>query len=156
MARRKVTIKRVIIPDLKYDDPVIAKMINIIMREGKKSQAESIIYNALELIKEKVKDEPLKVFKKAIDNVKPLLEVKPKRVGGATYQVPVEVRQERKIALSIRWIVGSARARGEKTMQERLAAEILDAFNKTGTAIKKREDTHKMAEANRAFAHYRW
>lgn len=156
MARRKVTIKRVIIPDLKYDDPVIAKMINIIMREGKKSQAESIIYNALELIKKKVKDEPLKVFKKAVDNVKPLLEVKPKRVGGATYQVPVEVRQERKIALSIRWIVGSARARGEKTMQERLAAEILDAFNKTGTAIKKREDTHKMAEANRAFAHYRW
>lgn len=156
MARRKVTIKRVIISDLKYDDPVIAKMINIIMREGKKSQAESIIYNALELIKKKVKDEPLKVFKKAIDNVKPLLEVKPKRVGGATYQVPVEVRQERKIALSIRWIVGSARARGEKTMQERLAAEILDAFNKTGTAIKKREDTHKMAEANRAFAHYRW
>lgn len=156
MARRKVTIKRVIIPDLKYDDPVIAKMINIIMREGKKSQAESIIYNALELIEKKVKDEPLKVFKKAVDNVKPLLEVKPKRVGGATYQVPVEVRQERKIALSIRWIVGSARARGEKTMQERLAAEILDAFNKTGTAIKKREDTHKMAEANRAFAHYRW
>ncbi|OGV97338.1 MAG: 30S ribosomal protein S7 [Nitrospinae bacterium RIFCSPLOWO2_02_FULL_39_110] len=156
MARRKVTIKRVIIPDLKYDDPVIAKMINIIMREGKKSQAESIVYNALELIKKKVKDEPLKVFKKAIDNVKPLLEVKPKRVGGATYQVPVEVRQERKIALSIRWIVSSARARGEKTMQERLAAEILDAFNKTGTAIKKREDTHKMAEANRAFAHYRW
>ncbi|MEK6545117.1 MAG: 30S ribosomal protein S7 [Nitrospinota bacterium] len=156
MARRKVTIKRVIISDLKYDDPVIAKMINIIMREGKKSQAESIIYNALELIKKKVKDEPLKVFKKAVDNVKPLLEVKPKRVGGATYQVPVEVRQERKIALSIRWIVGSARARGEKTMQERLAAEILDAFNKTGTAIKKREDTHKMAEANRAFAHYRW
>ncbi len=156
MARRKVSIKRVIISDLKYNDPVAAKMINIIMKDGMKSIAESVLYDALDLIKEKSKDDPLKVFKKAIDNVKPILEVKPRRVGGATYQIPVDIRQERRVALAIRWIISSARSRGEKTMQERLAGEILDAFNKTGLSIKKREDTHKMADANRAFSHYKW
>lgn len=156
MARRKISIKKVIISDLKYNDPLVAKMVNAIMKDGKKSVAESILYNALDIIKEKGKDEPLKVFKKAVDNVKPVLEVKPRRVGGATYQIPVDVRHERRTALSIRWIITSARGRGEKTMQERLAAELLDAFNKTGISMKKREDTHKMAEANRAFSHYKW
>ena len=156
MSRRKVSIKKVVVSDLKYSDPLVAKMINLIMRDGKKSTAESILYDALEIIKEKGKDEPLKIFKKAVDNVKPVLEVRPRRVGGATYQIPMDIRTERRSTLSIRWIVNSARGRGEKTMQERLAAEIWDAFNKTGASIKKREDTHKMAEANRAFSHYKW
>jgi small subunit ribosomal protein S7 len=156
MARRKVSIKKMVISDLKYNDPVIAKMVNVIMKEGKKSIAESVLYDALDMIKEKSKEDPLKIFKKAVDNVKPILEVKPRRVGGATYQIPVDIRQERRNALAIRWMINSARSRGEKTMQERLAGEILDAFNKTGLSIKKREDTHKMAEANRAFSHYKW
>ena len=156
MSRRKVSIKKVVVSDLKYSDPLVAKMINLIMSDGKKSTAEAIMYDAMEIIKNKGKDEPLKVFRKALDNVKPMLEVRPRRVGGATYQIPVDIRPERRNALSIRWIVGSARGRGEKTMQERLAAEILDAFNKTGSAMKKRDDVHKMAEANRAFSHYKW
>jgi len=156
MSRRKVSIKKVVVSDLKYSDPLVAKMINLIMSDGKKSTAEAIMYDAMEIIKDKGKDEPLKIFRKALDNVKPMLEVRPRRVGGATYQIPVDIRPERRNALSIRWIVGSARGRGEKTMQERLAAEILDAFNKTGSAMKKRDDVHKMAEANRAFSHYKW
>ncbi|OGW00884.1 MAG: 30S ribosomal protein S7 [Nitrospinae bacterium RIFCSPLOWO2_01_FULL_39_10] len=156
MSRRKVSIKKVVVSDLKYSDPLVAKMINLIMRDGKKSTAEAIMYDAMEIIKNKGKDEPLKVFRKALDNVKPMLEVRPRRVGGATYQIPVDIRPERRNTLSIRWIVGSARGRGEKTMQERLAAELLDAFNKTGSAMKKRDDVHKMAEANRAFSHYKW
>ena len=140
MSRRKVSIKKVIVSDLKYSDPLVAKMINLIMSDGKKSTAEAIMYDAMEIIKDKGKDEPLKIFRKALDNVKPMLEVRPRRVGGATYQIPVDIRPERRNALSIRWIVGSARGRGEKTMQERLAAEILDAFNKTGSAMKKRDD----------------
>lgn len=156
MSRRKVSIKKVVVSDLKYSDPLVAKMINLIMRDGKKSTAEAIMYDAMEIIKDKGKDEPLKVFRKALDNVKPMLEVRPRRVGGATYQIPVDIRPERRNTLSIRWIVGSARGRGEKTMQERLAAELLDAFNKTGSAMKKRDDVHKMAEANRAFSHYKW
>lgn len=156
MSRRKVSIKKVVVSDLKYSDPLVAKMINLIMRDGKKSTAEAIMYDAMEIIKNKGKDEPLKIFRKALDNVKPVLEVRPRRVGGATYQIPVDIRPERRNTLSIRWIVGSARGRGEKTMQERLAAELLDAFNKTGSAMKKRDDVHKMAEANRAFSHYKW
>lgn len=156
MSRRKVSVKKVVVSDLKYSDPLVAKMINLIMRDGKKSTAEAIMYDAMEIIKNKGKDEPLKVFRKALDNVKPMLEVRPRRVGGATYQIPVDIRPERRNTLSIRWIVGSARGRGEKTMQERLAAELLDAFNKTGSAMKKRDDVHKMAEANRAFSHYKW
>ena len=156
MSRRKVSIKKVIVSDLKYSDPLVAKMINLIMSDGKKSTAEAIMYDAMEIIKDKGKDEPLKIFRKALDNVKPMLEVRPRRVGGATYQIPVDIRPERRNTLSIRWIVGSARGRGEKTMQERLAAELLDAFNKTGSAMKKRDDVHKMAEANRAFSHYKW
>ncbi len=156
MSRRKVSVKKVVVSDLKYSDPLVAKMINLIMRDGKKSTAEAIMYDAMEIIKDKGKDEPLKVFRKALDNVKPMLEVRPRRVGGATYQIPVDIRPERRNTLSIRWIVGSARGRGEKTMQERLAAELLDAFNKTGSAMKKRDDVHKMAEANRAFSHYKW
>ena len=156
MSRRKVSIKKVVVSDLKYSDPLVAKMINLIMRDGKKSTAEAIMYDAMEIIKNKGKDEPLKVFRKALDNVKPMLEVRPRRVGGATYQIPVDIRPERRNTLSIRWIVGSARGRGEKTMQERLAAELLDAFNKTGSAMKKRDDVHKMAEENRAFSHYKW
>jgi len=156
MSRRKVSIKKVVVSDLKYSDPLVAKMINLIMSDGKKSTAEAIMYDAMEIIKNKGKDEPLKIFRKALDNVKPMLEVRPRRVGGATYQIPVDIRPERRNTLSIRWIVGSARGRGEKTMQERLAAEILDAFNKTGSAMKKRDDVHKMAEANRAFSHYKW
>ena len=156
MSRRKVSIKKVVVSDLKYSDPLVAKMINLIMSDGKKSTAEAIMYDAMEIIKDKGKDEPLKIFRKALDNVKPMLEVRPRRVGGATYQIPVDIRPERRNTLSIRWIVGSARGRGEKTMQERLAAELLDAFNKTGSAMKKRDDVHKMAEANRAFSHYKW
>ncbi|MEK6590362.1 MAG: 30S ribosomal protein S7 [Nitrospinota bacterium] len=156
MGRRKVAIQKVITSDLRYNDTLVSKMVNVIMKGGNKSIAESILYKALDIIKKNSKDEPLKIFKKAVENVKPVLEVKPRRVGGATYQIPVDIRPERKLALAIRWMVNNARGRGEKTMQERLAGEILDAFNKTGLSIKKREDTHKMAEANRAFSHYKW
>jgi len=126
------------------------------MREGKKSTAERIFYGAMDVIKDRTKDEPVKIFKKALDNVKPVLEVKSRRVGGATYQVPVEVSQDRRVSLAIRWLIGNAHGRGEKTMRDKLAAEILDASNNRGGAIKKKEDTHRMAEANKAFAHYRW
>ena len=156
MPRRREIKKREVLPDPKYHDPLVAKFMNGIMRRGKKSVAEQIFYGALNIIQEKKQADPMKTFKQAMDNVKPLIEVRPRRVGGATYQVPVEVRPERKIALSIRWIIGYAKQRAEKTMKEKLSAELLDAANNRGAAIKKREDTHKMAEANKAFAHYRW
>ncbi len=156
MPRKREVKKREILPDPKYHDPLCAKFINGIMRRGKKSLAERIFYNALDLIKEKMHSDPLKIFNQAMNNVKPLIEVRPRRVGGATYQVPVEVRPERKVALAIRWIISYAKQRSEKTMEEKLAAELIDAANNRGAAIKKREDTHKMAEANKAFAHYRW
>lgn len=156
MARRREAEKREILPDPKYNSKLVSRFINVIMKDGKKSIAEKTFYGALDIIKEKTGSDPLKVFKTAVDNVKPVLEVRPRRVGGATYQVPMEVKPQRRIALALRWIVTYARARKEKTMRERLAAELLDAYNNTGSSIKKKEDTHKMAEANRAFAHYRW
>jgi small subunit ribosomal protein S7 len=156
MPRRREVAKRVILPDPKYHDRLVAKFINGLMLDGKKSTAEQIVYGAFDLIKARTGDEPVEVFKKAIENVRPSVEVKSRRVGGSTYQVPVEVRSERRNALAIRWIVGYARGRGEKTMQERLAAEFMDAAGSRGAAVKKREDTHRMAEANKAFAHYRW
>jgi small subunit ribosomal protein S7 len=156
MPRRRVAEKREILPDPKYNSKVVSKFINSIMIDGKKSVAERICYGAFEIIKEKTGEDPLKVFKTAVENVKPIIEVKPRRVGGATYQVPVEVRHNRKTALAFRWIREFARKRPERTMTERLAGELLDAYNKTGASVKKREDTHKMAEANKAFAHYRW
>ena len=137
-------------------DRLVAKFVNNLMRGGKKAVAEKIIYGAFGVVETKLKDEPLKVFKKALDNVKPVVEVKSRRVGGATYQVPVEVRQDRRVALAMRWLIEYASARGEKMMKEKLAGEIIDAANNRGNAVKKREDTHKMAEANKAFAHYRW
>ncbi len=156
MPRRREVAKRVILPDPKFHDRLLAKFINAVMLDGKKSTAEHIVYGAFDLMQERSGDEPLEMFKKAIENVRPVVEVKSRRVGGSTYQVPVEVRPDRRNALAIRWIVGNARARGEKTMQERLAAEFLDAANNRGASVKKREDTHRMAEANKAFAHYRW
>jgi len=156
MPRRRVAEKREILPDPKYGSKLITKFLNMMMEDGKKSVAERAFYGSLEIIKEKTGNDPLKVFKQAVENVKPVLEVKPRRVGGATYQVPVEVRPQRRTSLAFRWIITYARARGEKTMAEKLAAEILDAFNNTGSSIKKKEDTHKMAEANKAFAHFRW
>lgn len=156
MPRRRVAEKRNILPDPKYNSKVVSKFINVMLEDGKKSIAEKIFYGAFDIIKEKTKQDPLKVFKTALDNVKPVIEVKPRRVGGATYQVPVEIRPQRRTALALRWIIKYARERKEKTMKERLAAELIDAFNNTGASIKKKEDTHKMAEANKAFAHYRW
>jgi small subunit ribosomal protein S7 len=156
MPRRREVAKRVILPDPKYHDRLLAKFMNAIMLDGKKSVAEGIVYGAFDIIAERSGDEPLEVFKKAIDNVRPVIEVKSRRVGGSTYQVPIEVRSDRRSALAIRWIVGYARGRGEKTMQERLAGEFLDAANNRGASVKKKEDTHRMAEANKAFAHYRW
>jgi small subunit ribosomal protein S7 len=156
MPRRRVAEKREILPDPKYNSKLLSKFVNILLEDGKKSTAERICYGAFDLIKKKTGNDPLKVFKTAIENVKPLVEVKPRRVGGATYQVPVEVRAHRRSALAFRWIINYSRGRSEKTMQERLAGELLDAFNNTGSSIKKKEDTHKMAEANKAFAHYRW
>jgi len=156
MPRRRVAEKREILPDPKYNSKLVSKFINIMMADGKKSTSERTCYGAFEIIKEKSGNDPLKVFKTAIENVKPVLEVKPRRVGGATYQVPVEIRQTRRIALAFRWIITYSRGRNEKTMRERLAGELMDAFNNTGTSIKKKEDTHRMAEANKAFAHYRW
>jgi small subunit ribosomal protein S7 len=156
MPRKREVSKREILPDPKYRDILVAKFINGIMRRGKKNVAETIFYRSLDLIQEKTHSDPLKIFKQAMDNVKPLIEVRPRRVGGATYQVPVEVRPERKIALGIRWVIGFAKQRPEKTMEEKLSAELMDAANSRGAAIKKKEDTHKMAEANKAFAHYRW
>ncbi|NOX21460.1 MAG: 30S ribosomal protein S7 [Nitrospirae bacterium] len=156
MPRRRVAEKREVLPDPKYNSKLVSKFINTIMRDGKKSLAERICYGAFDIIKEKTGEDPLKVFKTAIENVRPQIEVRPRRVGGATYQVPVEVRPNRSIALAFRWIRDNARKRGERTMMQRLAGELLDAYNGTGASIKKKEDTHKMAEANRAFAHYRW
>ncbi len=156
MPRRKAAEKRRILPDPKYNDRLIAKFTHSLMCRGKKSKAERICYKALDIVGEKSGDDPLKVFKKALDNVKPRLEVKSRRVGGSTYQVPVEVRPDRSVSLGIRWLIGYARDRQGKSMEEKLAAEMLDAASDRGSAVKKREDVHKMAEANKAFAHYRW
>ena len=156
MPRRREVPKRRIIPDPKFKDKLVAKFTNSLMRGGKKSVAEGILYGAFDIIHARFKEDPLEVFRKALDNIKPKLEVKSRRVGGATYQVPVEVRPERRVALAMRWLVTYSRSRGEKTMRERLAAELVDAAQNRGNAVKKKDDTHKMAEANKAFAHYRW
>jgi small subunit ribosomal protein S7 len=156
MPRRRVIAKREILPDPVYNSPLIAKFIVTMMWQGKKAVAEGILYRALDKIKERTQEDPLKIFKKAIENLQPRVEVKSKRVGGATYQVPVEVNTQRRTALAMRWLVTYARTRGEKTMIDKLAAELLDAASSKGNAIKKREDVHRMAEANKAFAHYRW
>jgi len=156
MSRRHKADKREIIPDPKFGDMVLTKFMNSIMKEGKKSAAERIVYGALDQMESKVKQNPIELFHQALQNVMPALEVRSRRVGGATYQVPVEVRIDRRQALAIRWIIAAARGRNENTMVERLSGELLDAVNNRGTAVKKREDTHRMAEANRAFSHYRW
>jgi small subunit ribosomal protein S7 len=156
MSRRHRAEKREIIPDPKFGDVVVTKFMNSIMYEGKKSVAETIVYGALEQVEGRMKTPAIDVFKQALDNVAPAIEVRSRRVGGATYQVPVEVRTERRQALAIRWIIQAARSRNDKTMVERLSAELMDAANNRGNAVKKREDTHRMAEANRAFSHYRW
>jgi small subunit ribosomal protein S7 len=156
MPRRREVPKRKITPDPKYKDKLVAKFTNCLMVDGKKSVAEGILYGAFEVISSRFKEDPIEVFRKALDNVKPKLEVKSRRVGGANYQVPVEVRPERRVALGMRWLVGYSRNRGEKTMMERLAAELVDAAQNRGNAVKKKDDTHKMADANKAFAHYRW
>jgi len=156
MSRRHRAEKREIIPDPKYHNEVVTKFMNSVMREGKKSVAEQIVYGAFEVIEQKTKQEPLGVFRQALDNVMPAIEVRSRRVGGATYQVPVEVRSDRRQALAIRWLLAAARSRNEKTMTDKLSGELLDAANNRGNAVKKREDTHRMAEANRAFSHYRW
>jgi small subunit ribosomal protein S7 len=154
--RRAGAAKREVLPDPKYGSRLVAKFVNIMMIRGKKSTAESIMYHALTSVEERSKQEALKMFKTAIENVKPAVEVKSRRVGGSTYQVPVEVRPDRRTSLAMRWVIGAARRRPERSMADKLAAELLDAANNRGTAVKKREDTHKMAEANKAFAHYRW
>ena len=156
MSRRHAAEKREILPDAKYGDKVLSKFMNNLMVDGKKSIAERIVYSAMERVQTRLKREPIEAFHEALDNVKPSLEVRSRRVGGATYQVPVEVRPERREALAIRWLITAAKNRNENTMEERLAAELLDAVNSRGTAVKKREDTHKMADANKAFSHYRW
>jgi small subunit ribosomal protein S7 len=156
MPRRREVPVRVIIPDAKYNNKLVSKFIASIMRDGKKSTAESLLYGAFDIIQEKTNEEPLKVFEKALENVKPVIEVKSRRVGGSTYQVPTEVRPSRRTALGIRWIIGYARGRGEKGFGAKLAGELMDAANGRGASVKKREDTHKMADANKAFAHYRW
>lgn len=156
MSRKGKIPKRDVLPDPKYNDKLITRFVNGIMKEGKKSLAESILYKSLDRIKEKTKDDPMKIFRKAIDNVRPSIEVRSRRVGGATYQVPVEVKSDRKMALAIRWLTSYAAMRNEKSMIEKLAGELMDAYNNKGGAVKKREDVHKMAEANKAFAHYRW
>ncbi len=156
MSRRRAAVQREILPDPKFGDTVVTKFMNGLMLDGKKSVAERIIYGSFDVIERKLKQDPLKVFHEAIDNVKPAIEVRSRRVGGATYQVPVEVRAPRRLALAIRWLSDNARKRSETTMVERLAGEFIDAANNRGGAIKKREDTHRMAEANKAFSHYRW
>ena len=156
MPRRREVAKRIILPDPKYADRVVAKLVNIMMLDGKKSTAEKALYGALAIVSEKVNEEAVKILKKSLDNIKPMLEVKSRRVGGSTYQVPVEVRPERRVSLAMRWLVKYANSRSEKTVTDKMAGEILDAYNNRGAAVKKREDTHKMADANRAFAHYRW
>ena len=156
MPRKGHISKREKLPDPKYNDMMVQRLINCVMLDGKKSTASGIVYGAINLIEERLKEEGLKVFHKALDNIKPEIEVKARRVGGATYQVPVEVRTDRQQALAIRWLIDSARKRGEHTMRERLSGELMDALNGRGQAVKKREDTHRMADANRAFSHYRW
>jgi small subunit ribosomal protein S7 len=156
MSRRHRAERREVNPDPKYNDLVVSKFMNSVMKQGKKSVAERIVYGALDKVQAKARTNPLQLFHQALENVMPAVEVRSRRVGGATYQVPVEVRNERRQALAIRWLIAAARARNENSMEERLSAELLDAANNRGTAVKKREDTHKMAEANRAFSHYRW
>ena len=156
MPRKAHIVKREIVPDPMYQSTLVSKFVNCMMWGGKKSTAKHILYDALDIVQKKTNDEPLKLFKKAVENVKPVLEVKSRRVGGSTYQVPVEVGATRRTSLSIRWILTYSRARGEKSMEEKLAGELIDAANNRGYAIKKKEDTHRMAEANKAFAHYRW
>ncbi len=156
MPRRRIVEKREVLPDPVYQNRLVAKFVSCMMRAGKKSLSEGIFYRAMGIIEGRMKTDPLAVFKQAVDNVKPMLQVKSRRVGGATYQVPVEVRADRRVSLAFRWLIGYARDRSEKTMEERLAAEFIEAANNRGTAVKKKEDTHRMAEANKAFAHYRW
>lgn len=156
MARRREAQKRKVVPDPRYNDILVGRFINNILRQGKKSLAERLFYTALDAVAEKIKEDPVKVFRKALENAAPMLEVRSRRVGGATYQVPVEVNESRRIALSIRWMIQNAKARPGKTMSEKLTGEIVDAYNNIGGAIKKREEVHRMAEANKAFAHYRW
>ena len=156
MSRRHAAEKREVLPDAKYGDRVLTKFMNNLMTDGKKSVAETIVYNAMDRVEAKIKRSPLEVFHEALDNIQPSVEVRSRRVGGATYQVPVEVRPERRQALAIRWLINASRARNEHTMEERLAGELMDAVQSRGSAVKKREDTHKMAEANKAFSHYRW
>ncbi len=156
MSRRHAAEKREVLPDAKFGDRVLTKFMNNLMVDGKKSTAERIVYDALDRVQNRLKRQPIEAFHEALDNVKPSVEVRSRRVGGATYQVPVEVRTERREALAIRWLIQAARKRNENTMEERLAAELSDAVNNRGTAVKKREDTHKMADANKAFSHYRW
>jgi small subunit ribosomal protein S7 len=156
MSRRHAAEKREVLPDAKYGDKVLTKFMNNLMIDGKKSVAETIVYNAMTRVETKIKRSPIEVFTEALDNIKPAVEVRSRRVGGATYQVPVEVRPERREALAIRWLITAARNRNENTMEEKLAAELIDAAQSRGTAVKKREDTHKMADANKAFSHYRW
>ena len=155
MARRKKIRKRIKLPDVKYNSILVSDFINHIMKRGKKNAARKIMYDSFDILKKETKEEPLKVFEKAVDNVSPLLEVKPRRVGGATYQIPMEVKGERKVSLAIRWILKAARAKKGEPMKKKLAKELIDAFNNTGTAVKQKENTHRMAEANRAFAHFR-
>ena len=156
MPRRREIAERRVLPDAKYSSTLVSKFINCIMRDGKKSIAESMIYDAFDIIEKKTNEQPLKVFEKAIENIRPMIEVKSRRVGGSTYQVPTEIRPTRRTALGIRWIISYARGRSEKGMAQKLASELLDAANQRGASIKKKEDTHKMAEANKAFAHFRW
>ncbi len=156
MSRRHAAEKRHVLPDAKYGDKVLTKFMNNLMIDGKKSVAERIVYSAMERVESKLKRSPIEVFTESLENIKPSLEVRSRRVGGATYQVPVEVRPERREALAIRWLINAARARNENTMEERLAGELIDAVQSRGSAVKKREDTHKMADANKAFSHYRW
>jgi small subunit ribosomal protein S7 len=156
MPRRREVPERVIIPDSKYNNKLVSKFTKSIMRDGKKSIAESILYDAFDIIKQKTNESPVKIFEQALENVKPMIEVKSRRVGGSTYQIPTEVRPSRRTALGIRWIIDFSRKRSEKSMANKLAAELLDAANKKGAAVKKKDDTHKMADANKAFAHYRW
>jgi small subunit ribosomal protein S7 len=156
MPRKGGVVKRPAPQDLKYNDTLVSRFINGLMERGKKSTAQRILYNAMDIMGQRGNEDPLKLFHQAVDNVKPLIEVKSRRVGGATYQVPVEVRADRRVSLAIRWLIGYAKARGEKSMEAKLAGELLDAAANRGATIKKREDTHKMAEANKAFAHYRW
>lgn len=156
MSRRKAAIRREVFPDPKYNDKMVTRLINKVMLKGKKGVAEKIVYKAFDIIESRTKQEPLSTFKTSLENIKPIIEVKSRRVGGATYQVPMEVRSDRRTSLALRWLISYSLQRSEKTMAERLAAELLDAANNRGNSVKKREDTHKMAEANKAFAHYRW